>query len=458
MGYNRFGLLLACRLLLILLCLGGLLYLILLPGYTTTTLLIALAAIGLSLETFRFVTKTNHELARFLDAVRYADFGQRFEFPRTGAGFEELGETFTHIIDRFRDDRQSHESELRHLRALLEQVPVPLISVFSNEDVQLWNNAARRLFGVSHVSTLDDLEQFGDAFLSSVQNLKPGEKRLVPFFVDNLEQRLTLSASELTRGNQTERLISLQNIQSELDDMQLNAWQDLVRVLTHEIMNSITPVTSLAKTAALLVEDAKARLEEGSTISEELQDAGDALDTLANRSDGLMSFVSSYRQMTQMRPLDKTSIPVATLFADLERMLAERLQTSAITLTHNIVPESLSLHADKQMIEQVLLNLVINAEMALKGRETGRKKDEGNGHIQLVGRLNRRGGVTLDVIDDGPGIPEAIRDRIFVPFFTTRKEGSGVGLALSRQIMIAHHGTLSYAPAEPHGCTFTLVF
>ena len=447
MGFNRFSILLAARLVTIFLSLIAVGWLVSIPGYHAATLLATIITLGLSYEVYAFVSKTNQELSRFLDAARYADFGQRFKLGSLGAGFEDLGETFTDILDRFRDDRRQQETELRHLKALLEHVPVPLISVYQDNTVVLWNNSARRLFGNTHVNHIADLEQFGDEFYKHITTIQAGQRYLTMFKVDGLEQRLTVSASELTIATKVERLISLMNIQTELDSTQLTAWQDLVRVLTHEIMNSITPVTSLAKTAVDLVDDASSRIHDDAVI-EELKDARDAVDTVARRSDGLMNFVSSYRQLTRPPTPEKSRFKIRELFADVERIISQELPED-IQLSAFIDPEELDLSADRQMIEQVLINVMKNAQHALEANE---------GQIQLTARLNRRGHVMIDVLDSGPGIPDDIAKRIFVPFYTTRREGSGIGLALSRQIMIAHGGTLTFSNRAEGGAAFTLVF
>lgn len=450
MGFDRFGVLLATRLFFIMAAVISVGFLILTPGHHPATLLAIGVTVALAFDVFKFVSRTNQEVSRFLDAARYADFGQRFEFAKLGAGFTELGNTFTQILDRFREDRKQHESELRHLQALLEHVPVPLISVHSNDHITLWNNSARRLFGTAQVSRIAHLEQFGTRFRKQIVSIKPGERILVSFLLDNSEQRLTISASEITIASSTERLISLQNIQSELDGMQLSAWQDLVRVLTHEIMNSITPVASLAKTAVDVVDDISKKVADHSEVVEELKVVRDAVSTVARRSDGLMNFVSSYQQLTRLPTPEKSRIRLADLFSDVTRMATVDWLKKGLALLINIEPGELDVYADRQMVEQVLINLLQNSEHALTGADLGQ--------VTLSARLNHLGGVTIEVSDNGPGIPAEIAAKIFVPFFTTRPDGSGVGLALSRQIMIAHGGTISFTNNEQSGARFALAF
>ena len=255
MIFRRFTVLLIARLVIVVAIMAGVVWLALRPGYLGS-LLIAVAALAVATgELWHFISRTNREVARFLDAARYADYSQRFELKKYGAGFGLLGETFTDILARMRERSSGRESEMRRLRALIEHVPVPLMTLHDDGAITLQNNAARRLFGAEHVTQLRDLRKFGPGFAESVETAVPGMRQLVTFDVDGIEYNLTLATTELIIEGRSERLVSLQDIQSELDATQAEAWEDLVKVLTHEIMNSITPVTSLARTSADLVRD-----------------------------------------------------------------------------------------------------------------------------------------------------------------------------------------------------------
>ncbi len=450
MGFSRFGFAIGLRLTFILLSLGVTGLLLVTPGYPVAMFVALVVAVILATELFAYVAKTNREVTRFLDAARYADFGQRFEFSGLGAGFAELGETFTFILDRFRHNRNEQEAELRHLKALLEHVPVPLLSVRSSGQVTLWNNAARRLFGTDIVTRITDLAAYGRDIPARIESLQAGERILLTLHMENQDLSFSVGSSEISIAANTERLISLQNIQSELDVTQLQAWQDLVRVLTHEIMNSITPVSSLAKTAADLVQDVSDKIAGNNELVEELRDVKDAVDTVARRSDGLMKFVSSYRQLTRLPEPNRTRFLVADLFSDVARMAAVNWTDHEPGLTLTIEPDKLELVADRQMIEQVLINLLQNAYYAVADTDAG--------CIELIAKLNRRDHVTIEVLDNGSGIAPEIAERIFVPFYTTRKEGSGVGLALSRQLMIANGGSITFTNRDTGGARFALSF
>ena len=215
-------------------------------------------------------------------------------------------------------------------------------------------------------------------------------------------------------------------------------------------MNSITPVASLAKTATELVDDVIEQVDGQPEVLAELADVKDAVATVARRSDGLMHFVQSYRRITRLPAPRVRSISLADLFKTVHNLVEADWAEQDINLSMRVEPNSLELHADPDMVEQVLLNILRNARQALTGRQPGR--------VDLVGYLNRQGHVSIEISDNGPGIPANIASNIFVPFFTTKREGSGVGLALTRQIMLAHGGNVTAGHSESGGARFTLNF
>lgn len=428
------------------------------PGYHATTVFLILLLIMQFTEILRFVSKTNAELVRFLDAARYADYSQRFELSEMGAGFEELGEAFTDIITRLHRERANQEEKLRHLKAVIEHVPVPLISIHQNDRVTLWNNSARRLFGAHTVTNLDDLATFDSDFPKQLQSIIAGERKLISITIDNIEHRLSVAATQIITAEQQEVLLSLQDIENELALAQIQAWQELVSVLTHEIMNSITPVASLATTAVDLVEDAKGKMAQteqvandlSSEVEQDLEDALDAVKTVARRSDGLMQFVTSYRQLTRLPVPNKKTVSVADIFNHVQSLIAQQWQRDNLELHIDITPSTLDLNIDADMVEQILINLLQNAQQALTGVTTPQ--------VSLSAFLNVRGHIVIEVADNGTGVPADLASQVFVPFFTTKKEGSGVGLALARQVMLAHNGKIALRTNSQGGATFSLTF
>ena len=450
MVFRFFVVALLLRLVLVGAAMALVIWLLLQPGYHSATLLASIVLALLTAELWRFVSRTNREVARFLDAVRFADYSQRFDFDKAGSGFADLGRTFTGIIEEMRDRGTDQESEMRHLKALIEHIPVPLMTVHDDDAITLQNNAARRLFGAAHVTRVNDLRQFGPGFARAVDEAIPGDRELVTFTVEGAEYRLTLAATEVIIHGDRERLISLQDIQSEIDATQAEAWQDLVRVLTHEIMNSITPVTSLAQTAAELVDDVVRDTGPDSPIAEELEDVQNAVATVARRSDSLVQFIDGYRQISRLAPPEKKRVALIDLFETVTSLARAEWDDPGVTLSTAVEPSGLYVYADRDLLEPVLLNLLRNAWQATKTVETPA--------ISLRGRLNRRGNTVIEIDDNGHGVPDEIATKIFVPFFTTREGGSGVGLALARQVMIAHGGFIRLGKKDTTGTTFTLTF
>jgi nitrogen fixation/metabolism regulation signal transduction histidine kinase len=450
MTYKHFSVLLMVRLAVVGTAMAATLWLWLQPGYHSATILAAVALLIAGAELWHHVYRTNKEVTRFLDAARYADFSQRFEMEELGTGFGPLGEAFTEILQRFRTARAQHETEHRRLRALVEHIPVPLMSVHADDTITLQNNAARRLFGATQVARLADLSPFGAAFCESVSSAAPGRRELVTFTVEGVEYQLTLAATEIIVGERRDRLISLQDIQTELDITQADAWQDLVRVLTHEIVNSITPITSLASTASHLIDDAIAKDDGRSPLSADLGDLKDAVSTVERRSGSLLQFVDSYRQLTRLAPPERKRVPVSDLFHAVQLLTRSEWPDSPLQLTASVAPETLDVYADRDLLEPVLINLIRNAVHATADLDHPR--------ISLSGFLSGRGSIVIEVADNGPGVPEDIARKIFVPFFTTKEKGSGVGLALARQVMVAHGGFITVGPADLGGARFSLIF
>lgn len=379
------------------------------------------------------VRRTNVELARFIEAARAGDFTSNFDRSDQGTGFEELGRSLSELMESFRSKRADAEMERRYLRAILDQVPVPLISVSDDGSVDRLNNAARRLFGTMTPTRLEHLREIGEGFESVIRTLEPGQRQVVPFAGGD---RVVVSVSRIGFAGSALRLFSLQSLRHELDGAELEAWQQLVRVLTHELMNSLTPIRSLAQTAR----DLLAESEDGR------EDAIEALGTVAKRADGLLSFVDSYRRFSRMPKPERELVSLQELLSRIERLFTSDGEGHRIDVA--VEPINLEIHADPSQLEQVLINLVRNAIDAASGPA----------QVELSAEVGSDGRALVTVRDHGPGMSEDTVARAFVPFFTTKRGGSGVGLSLTRQIMRAHGGFVTLDSKPGHGATFRLGF
>jgi two-component system nitrogen regulation sensor histidine kinase NtrY len=417
------------------------------PGVGIALLLVVAALVW---ELWVFLQRTNREVTRFFASARHADFSQHFDFAGLGGDFPALGAIFNDILARLKEQRFQQEVELRQLRAMVDHMPVPLFAQSSNGQLQLLNNAARRFFGRNRILHLDDLKNFGAELHAQVSACRPGESRLARIRIDGNDSQVLIAVTALTSEGGALQLVSLQDIGQELALAQLEAWQDLVRVLTHEIMNSITPVASLAQTTADMADELNAATAVDHPHKIPLMKINDAAATLARRAGNLMQFVANYRQLTGLPKPLKRRLSAQEVLTHVARVAAADAGANPLALSVEVTPPGLEFHADPEQVEQVLINLLRNAEQALTGRH--------GGQVALAAFLSPRGHVTLEVRDNGPGIDEQILPRIFVPYFTTKPEGSGIGLALARQIMMAHGGTIRASNAETGGAVFTLTF
>jgi signal transduction histidine kinase len=315
--------------------------------------------------------------------------------------------------------------------------------------VEIINEAAGRLLKVKNLKHISALSALSSELPDVLTNLKPGGHRVLKLTVDNEIVRLTIRIAEYRIGSRKIRLASVQNIRNELEDEELDAWQKLIRVLTHEIMNSVTPVNSLTNTIIRLFERQGQPRKVAELVDTDLLNALEALHSIEKRNKGLIGFVQSYRSLTQIQKPRFTRIDVTELLKNISRLVAEEMGSAGISFSWTVHPEPLIIEADEKLVEQVLLNLLNNARHAL---------EEIPGPAIAVRAWADRTSVCIEVKDNGCGIPDEIAGSIFIPFFTTRATGSGIGLSLSRQIMRLHGGNVAMKSQPGVETVFTLVF
>lgn len=416
--------------------------------FTATLGILFLLIIYQIVSMIRFIDTTNKELARFLFSIKYSDFSQTFSTLPKDKSFETLSDAFNEVINKFKSTRSEKEENYRYLQTIMQHIGVGLISFDKDGKVELLNNAAKKILNIPYLNNIKMLEKVSKGISNIIMNLKSGEKATVKIIDDDEIVQLIIYATEFKMRGKEYTLVSVQNIQTELEEKEMEAWQKLIRVLTHEIMNSITPISSLASTINLMI---NSHPENENVFSDEkLQDITEAVNTIQKRSEGLIHFVDNYRNLTRIPKPNFQIFQVKELFDRIEKLMKQRLIDQNIKFEANVYPASLSLTADPEMIEQVLINLIINAMNALTGR--------GNPEITISARTSERGKVIIRVTDNGFGIPEDVQEKIFVPFYTTKKDGSGIGLSLSRQIIRAHGGNIRVTSIPNKETTFTLRF
>ncbi|MCK5207766.1 MAG: GHKL domain-containing protein [Cyclobacteriaceae bacterium] len=402
------------------------------------------------IDLFRFTTVTNKKITKFLESIRYSDFSSSFSYDnKLGKSFRELNKSFNNVADAFRKERAEKEEHLNYLNTIVQHVTTGLLSFDNEGKVGLINSAARRFLNMPQLRNISEILAVNVTLYKKLKQMGPGEKALIRVSSD---LNLAIHATELKLRGHSYKLVACQNIHSELESKEVEAWQNLTRVLRHEIMNSITPIASLTGTLnEILSEDLKPVGKGFFEITDEsLSDLEEGLQTIENRSKALVKFVDAYRDYTSIPKPKFGLIKIDELFDHICQLLKREFKETGIDFNANILFNDLEITADRELIEMVLINLLKNAKEALKEVEESK--------IELIARVDGERRILLDVKDNGPGIiPEAL-ERIFIPFYTTKKSGSGIGLALSRQIMQLHHGTLS-VKSEPDLYTiFTLRF
>lgn len=391
-----------------------------------------------------YVNKTNRDLLLFLQSFEFQDdtltFNKNKRLP-----FNKLYNEFNRIIENFRKVKLEKEMEQQYFQYSIKHVATGLISFDQSGAVELFNQAAKDLLKLEYLRNIKSLDRVKPGLSQQLKDLRPGRQDMIKMVRDEEMLFLSLRAAEFKMQEKTIRLISLQDIKNELDEKEMDSWQKLIRVLTHEIINSVSPITLLSSTLLNMFEkDGRPkRLEE--LEEDQIINALSGLQAINKRSNGLSKFVESYKNLTKIPEPEFAEIGVKELFAQIILLMKKGFSSSSVKLSTMVIPDDLTIVADEKMIEQVLINLIKNAMEAEAG--------DGELKILLAARAEK-GTVKIEVSDNGPGISMEVIDNIFVPFYTTKKDGSGIGLSLSRQIIRKHGGNLEVISKEGEGATF----
>jgi two-component system nitrogen regulation sensor histidine kinase NtrY len=449
MAYSRFHTGMALRAAALALTIVGAAWMIAQTRWYVTISLVLAAALAQIVALVRLATQSSREVARFLDAISFDDASQSFSGLLADSAHRELGLAMTRVLTQLRLVRSEREEQGRYFQTLIAHVPVALISTDERGGVKLLNMAARRLFGTALAETTQ-FARHGEAFAVGMESIRPGTAAILRMERPTSTLQLKVAVTELALGGTRYRLISLQNIESEMSAQEMVAWQTVIRVMAHEVMNSLTPVSSLAATAHDLVAGVIKQLPADDPRATALTDAAEALETVTRRSQGLLHFVQNHRRLTKHLVTQIDLAPIQRIFARLQRLLANDLAVRDIRLQTRVEPETLEIAADIELLDQALINLVRNAIEALR--------DTPAGLISLSAHRDADGRVAIVVADNGPGIDPDQREKIFVPFFTTKRQGSGVGLTLVRQIATAHNATVDVSNTPGGGATVSMRF
>ncbi|MEK6782419.1 MAG: ATP-binding protein [Bacteroidota bacterium] len=393
---------------------------------------------------------SNENIASFLDSIEFDDLSASFKTNNQDPGVQKLHKELNEALAKLRISRKERDSEYQFFKNIVQHVGIGILTFKRDGSIQIINSAAKRLLRVTKADSIEDLRKMSEPLVESFLKLKTGGRELVRLKSGDEIIQLSVYAIELTLRGEELKLISMSNIQSELEEKEMEAWQNLVRVLTHEIMNSVTPISSLA---GIVEEDIKHKLEKSNEVSlkkEEAEDMYLSLQTISRRSEGLIRFVKEFRNLTHIPKPKLTEVGVKNLLEEMALLHKKELADHNVSISISVDPEHLAISADKNMIEQVLINLIKNAIQSFD--------EQADKRIDLTAFASEKGRAAISIKDNGQGIDAEALEKIFIPFFSTKKTGSGIGLSLSKQIMRQHEGRISVKSKLGEGTEFILRF
>ncbi|MDN5205301.1 HAMP domain-containing sensor histidine kinase [Fulvivirgaceae bacterium BMA10] len=416
-----------------------------------TPLVIILLLLIFLLSLIRYVEKTNRDITYFLLSIQQGGFTNTFKSNKRGINYDALSEAFNSIIKEFQRVALEKESHYQYLQTLNENIGVAIISYLDSGEIQLYNYAAKKLIQKPFLNNIHDLKDINEELYELIMDLKPGRRKIAKIFLREQTQQLSIHFKEFKLKDQDFKLVLMQNINAELDEKEVEAWQKLTSVLTHEIMNSVTPIASLTEAINKMLNGGNEHKKSVAKLEEEdLEDIHTSLETIENRSKGLLKFVHAYKDFSKTPDINLVRTDIVALLRRIQSLLGPDFQQNKIELDWPSDHKAVIILADPELIEQVLINLLKNAMEALNGEPDGKIK------IRLSDVNNHR--LKLYISDNGMGIDKNILDKIFVPFFTTKKKGTGVGLSLSKKIMKLHDGSIAVQSKKGKGTTFILDF
>jgi len=410
------------------------------PGVRAGLIVAALIGVAALISLWNFIRRTNFLVSRFIESVRFEDYSQRFSDP-SGGGFDVLGQTLDTALKTLQARHTRETAEARYLSAIVDDSPSALLTVDRDGRIEILNKAGRQLFARQGLARIDDLQRLGPELAAAVQ-LPAGTRKITRLMLDGVPQKAIFASAQVARLDEPVTVLSILPVQSELGALEVAAQADLVRVLTHEIMNSLTPVTSLARTGAELVATAAKK-------DNSLSDAKSATETVARRAEGILRFVESYREFAQAPDIHRRQFKARAWAEEIMHLALANAAERKIDARIEVEPKTMSLNADPELLAQALLNLLRNSIRATAELDPA---------VVVLSLAREPGGhFRIEVRDNGAGIPEDRREDIFLPFYTTHKGGSGVGLSFARQVALAHGGSICALDAPEGGANLRMV-
>ncbi len=415
---------------------------------TVYTVIINIGLVYLLINTYSFIKRRFVAMDDFFEAVKYRDFSRWFPEDRGSKDIRFLYTGFNEINRTIKEINSQNQAQYVYLQKILEMVDIGIIAYNLESGNVLWSNDSfGEILDVPSFKNIRFVENRKPELFNTVFETYHREPNSISIALQNESIKILISDTVFQVDDDAFKLIVIQNIDDTLNKNESESWKKLLSVMTHEIMNSITPITSLADT---LQRNLQLAIEQPDTHQLELEDLNYGIKTIKNRSEGLLKFAKTYRSLSKVTNLNLQRVKVSELFNNIERLMEPSITAKNIAIEFNISSPKLALDIDTHLIEQVLINLILNSVDACK--------NQNNAIVKVLASQSPNRDIVLKVIDNGSGIPQDILENIFVPFFTSKATGSGIGLSLCKQIMLLHKGRIIVKSIEGEGSVFSLVF
>jgi two-component system nitrogen regulation sensor histidine kinase NtrY len=409
-----------------------------------------LSVIALTLSLISYLNITNRNIRFFFDSVRNDDSSLSFPTDMNNKTFNELNRSMNKVNLQIRNLKIANRNQEQYFQILLEHIPTGIITFNDKGFVTHANSPAKRLLSVEVLTHMQQIEHIDKKLFEAIRSIKPSERRLVAMSTGVGDIQLSLKATSFRTNEEEVIILSIEDIKNELDEKELESWMKLIRVLTHEIMNSITPITSLSESLSAIYNRDGQQIQPDEVTVKTISTTLQGLNVIKEQGRGLKSFVESYRKLTRIPEPEKAPFMVTDLINRLAVLYNTLDNSKKAELKVAVKDEGLKIFADQNLISQVLLNLMKNALEANENNPVAR--------IMIVADLDNNLRPQISVIDNGPGISAENLDKIFIPFYTTRQKGSGIGLSISKQIMRAHGGNLNVRSSPGKETVFCMSF
>jgi nitrogen fixation/metabolism regulation signal transduction histidine kinase len=417
--------------------------------YEKLVLVLVLVVFSL-VDFYNFHRKAQREVEQFVESIHYRDFSRYFDVKEAPVELQSLRQGFNEINSTFKLISRERETQFQYLQKILELVNTGILS-YENKSGEIgWmNEAIKTMLGVPYLKSISSLERRDPLLYHEILNLRPGDSKIVSLTREKSVFKTLLAATAFQTDGRVYKLIAFQDVNEALDETEAKAWQRLLSVMTHEIMNSVAPISSLAETMLFRLRETS-RMLQGQGQDGALEDLELGIGTIRRRSEGLLKFAETYRSLNKITTLNLKKVYARDLFENLHVLMEPTLEQKHIELEIIMLDPDISLEADSALIEQVLINLLVNAIDAVKERPEPT--------ITLSATMGPNGKAIIKVGDNGMGMSPEVMDNIFIPFFSTKKTGSGIGLSLCKQILLLHKGNIQVSSMEGVGSSFMLHF